>query len=133
MITGFLWDEAVVFSSRMFYKVLGESQKFTRGWGLLAGWGEVGGTGAFWTKKQRYWRLSAELEPSDFFFFCCDLTVIPLLRCSFPSTKSTKPWSLHSSLGRLLRVRQCGGKLSSAVRPSAASGVGGMGDLELLL
>lgn len=42
MITGFLWDEAVVFSSRMFYKVLGESRKFTRGWGLLAGRGEVG-------------------------------------------------------------------------------------------
>lgn len=42
VITGFLWDEAVVFSSRIFYEVLRENWKFTRGQGLLASWGEVG-------------------------------------------------------------------------------------------
>lgn len=51
VITGFLWDEAVVFSSRIFYKVLRESWKFTRGWGLLASWGE--GLGELELSKQR--------------------------------------------------------------------------------
>jgi hypothetical protein len=35
VITGPLWEEAIVFSSRMFYKVLQESWKFTRGVGLV--------------------------------------------------------------------------------------------------